>query len=147
MVGKRTSQQNGNFTRWRKLQFLQHYPEKFPWDAKALFCHIHYWKLIPSSVYHLNRIPGSRILTVYVSLELRRCNCTEMRDSRRKLPKYSNYSSKNLVALIPQTLEVFVWKILQRWRILFKQMFFVGYWHCRRIFDCGVYEEDCRETP
>ena len=47
-------------------------------------------------------------MTIYVSLKLWRCICIEMKDSRRKLPIYSIYSSKKLVSLVLQTFESFV---------------------------------------
>ena len=59
----------------------------------------------------------------YVSLELWCCICTEMRDSRWKLPDYSTYSWKKMMGLILQTSEVFVQKKLPQWRILFRQTF------------------------
>ena len=72
-------------------------------------------------------------MTIYVFLELWRCFCMELRDSRRKHPIYSLFSSGKLVGLILQTRELFVWKILQHWRIMSGQMFSHTYWQCRML--------------
>ena len=84
------------------LHFLQHYSKEFPWVAKTLYCQIHFWNINLSSVWHTRRILESREMTIYVSLELWRCFCMEMKNSSQKLPNCSIYSSKNLVGLILQ---------------------------------------------
>ena len=63
-------------------------------------------------------------MTIYVSSELWRSVCMETRDSSSKLPTYSIFFLKKLVGLILNTFEVFVWKIVQQWRILLWQISF-----------------------
>ena len=62
-------------------------------------------------------------MTIYVSSELWHSICIEIKDPMRKHPNSSICSSKKLVVVILQTLEVFVWKISQQWWILLRQVF------------------------
>ena len=114
--------ENGNFTSRRKLQLLQYHWKMFPWAVKILYCQIHH--TIEKSFGQVFNNWEENIRKPYKhSLCLFRALALPLHGKERPEEQTSKLFSVFLQKLTLQTFEVFVWKMLQQWKILFWQIF------------------------
>ena len=144
-IQENESTQNGKITiRWL-LQILQHYSNKFPWAAKTLFCQIHYWKIIPSIVWHTRRILKNRTMAIYVSLELLRCICMEMKDWKKNFQPIRSIPPKNWWDWSSKRSSCLYGICCKSGRYCLSRSFLVRYCHFRQVYDWGACSA-CQET-
>ena len=124
---------------YTNVQVLEHYSKRFPWVSKTLYCQIGFRKTNQSNVWHSRRILESRTMKVFVSWQLWRCVCTEMRDLRKKLLIYSTYCSRKLNELILQTtLRCLFGRYCNSGKYCSGRFSPVIYLQCRSIYDWGA---------
>ena len=86
---------NGSFTNWQIWQFLQRYPKMYPCVVKILYYlnrsrKIKMWTALPT-----NRTRKNHTKTIFASSEHLLFTRMEMRDSKKKHPKFSNLFLNN----------------------------------------------------
>ena len=83
---------SGSFTNWQTWQFLQRYSKMYPWVVKILYYLNRSWKIKMWIALLTNRTRKNHTKTIIASLEHLLSTCMELRDSKKKHSKFSNFS-------------------------------------------------------
>ena len=96
----------------------------YPWVVKILYQLNRCWRIKMWTVLLTNRTRKNHTKTIFASSEHLLFTCMEMRDSKKKHPKFSTFSRTILEKQIHQSSRVFTWLIFRKWRRWCNSIFF-----------------------